>query len=147
MHREYRRQCRTIRPETECCNSLCREQPTLGVARGGGVALAATLLTQLLERLFELEEPQRGVLEDALAALVDDLVGEAHQAAIAFRSEAMLDHLPFDMDRIADARGALHIQRCIQEREAGVLHCRKEKAFGEGVDERRRHCAALDGAP
>src|SRR5437870_4147979 len=74
--------------------------------------------------LLALEQPQRVVLEHGLAALVDHLVGEAHQAAVALRGEPVLDHLGLDVDRVADARRALHVERRIEEREAGVLHGR-----------------------
>src|SRR5690349_1845925 len=96
--------------------------------------------------LFAFQEPQRVVLEHGLAALVDDAVREAHEAAVAFAREAMLDHLGFHVDRVADEGGRFHLQRGVEESEAGVLHGGQEQPLGERIDERRRHGAALDRA-
>src|SRR5205807_756490 len=100
----------------------------------------------LVRNLFALEQAERIVFEHALAALVDHAVGEAREAAIALAREAQLRHLAFDVDRVADERRRLHVERRVEEGEPGVLHGRQQQAFGEGVDERRRHGAALDRA-
>src|SRR5438094_301729 len=105
-----------------------------------------TKITYLVRNLFALEQAQRVVFEHALAALVDHAVGEAREAAIAPAREAQLRHLAFDVDRVADERRRLHVERRVEEGEPGVLHGRQQQAFGEGVDQRRRHGAALDCA-
>src|ERR1044071_2840925 len=47
--------------------------------------------------LLPLEEAQRVVFENNLAALVHHLVREAHQAAVALRGESVLGHLALDV--------------------------------------------------
>src|SRR6185436_18766733 len=92
-----------------------------------------------------LQEPQRVVLEHDLAALVDHLVREAHQAALALGAETPLDDLALDVDGIAHHRGTLHVERAVEKREARVLHRRQEQALGEGIHERAGHRPALYG--
>src|SRR3954447_15847128 len=97
-------------------------------------------------KLFALEQAKRVVFEHRLVALVHHAVGEAHQAAVALGGKPVLDHFSLDVDRVAEDRRLLHIERGVEESEAGVLHGRQEEPLGEGVDERRRHGATLDGA-
>src|SRR6185295_20188986 len=96
--------------------------------------------------LFALEEAKRVVLQHRLAALVQHLVREPHQAAVALRREAVLDHFRLDVDGVADEGGPFDVERRVEEREPGVLHGRQQQAFGERIDERAGYGAALDAA-
>src|SRR6185503_5799326 len=80
------------------------------------------------------------------AALIQHLVGEAHEAAVTLRSQPVLDHLALDVDRVADDRGRLDVERAVEKGEPRVLHRRQEQALGEGVHQRAGHRASLDGA-
>src|SRR5919201_81439 len=77
------------------------------------------------------DTPFRMRRQRRLAALVDHLVGEAHEPAVALRSEAVLDHFAFDVDRIADDGGRFDAERAVEEGEPGVLHGGQEQALGE----------------
>jgi len=55
----------------------------------------------------------------------------------------MLDHLGFDMDRVAIRVGPLTSSVALRNAEAGVLHRRQEQALGKGVDQCGGYCSAL----
>src|SRR5262245_34258728 len=93
-----------------------------------------------------LEKPKRVVFQDHFAALVDHLVGEAHQAAIALGGEAVLDYLALDVEGVAHDCGPLYVERAVEEREARVLHRRQEQAFGKRIHQGSRYCTAFYGS-
>src|SRR5688500_874136 len=68
--------------------------------------------------LLFFQQPKRVVLQNDLGALIDHLVREAHQAALAARGETLLEHLGFDVDRVAHHGGRLDVEGRIEECES-----------------------------
>src|SRR3954454_20533630 len=78
-------------------------------------------------KLFALEQAKRVVFEHRLVALVHHAVGEAHEAAVALGGKPVLDHFSLHVNRVAEDCRLLHIERGVEESEAGVLHGRQEE--------------------
>src|SRR5919204_142051 len=68
---------------------LAQNGPAMSEPSSSTLIPASGPLTNL--GLFAPQQPQRVVLEYRAPALIDHLVGEAHEAAVALGSEAMLD--------------------------------------------------------
>src|SRR6185436_17304023 len=81
-------------------------------------------------RSFLLQEAERVVLEDSLAAVFFDFNTKTDETPVAFRREPVLDHLALDVDRVLDVGRSLDVARRAEEGDPGVLHRRQQQDTG-----------------